>query len=94
MTQNMQQLETFADQVVADVAATPSGVMTNIGHILVPPMTVHCCHCKVVPTWNCHRTCIFSPVRNCPGLARTTARGLFPPITAPVMSGPKTACGA
>lgn len=46
MTQNMQQLETFADQVVADVAATPSGVMTNIGHILVPPMTVHCCHCR------------------------------------------------
>ena len=34
MTQNMAQVEAFAGQVVTDVAATLSGVMTNIGHKL------------------------------------------------------------
>lgn len=34
MTQHMQQVEAFAGQVVTDVAATLSGVMTNVGHKL------------------------------------------------------------
>ena len=34
MTQHMAQVEAFAGQVVTDVAATLSGVMTNIGHKL------------------------------------------------------------
>lgn len=34
MTQHMEQVEAFAGQVVSDVAATLSGVMTNIGHKL------------------------------------------------------------
>ncbi len=34
MTQHMEQVEAFAGQVVSDVAATLSGVMTNVGHKL------------------------------------------------------------
>lgn len=34
MTQHMQEVEAFAGQVVTDVAATLSGVMTNVGHKL------------------------------------------------------------
>ncbi len=34
MIQNMEQVEAFAGQVVTDVAATLSGVMTNVGHKL------------------------------------------------------------